>query len=95
VDDAVSAMILMINNGINSRFNVCPDDELNVAEVAGIVMRACGIIKPVRWLGDKSNWKGDNKIIRACNHKIKKIGWNPKYLRSEDAIIAAVKESLC
>ena len=95
VDDAVSAMILMMNNDTNSRFNVCPDDELSVSEIAGIVMRACGIIKTVKWLGDKANWKGDNKIIRVYNHKIKQIGWKPKYPRSEDAIIAAVKESLC
>ena len=36
VDDAVQAMLLMMNNSHKSRFNVCPDNELSVEEVQNI-----------------------------------------------------------
>jgi len=95
VDDAIQAMLLMAKSRTPGKFNVCSDNELSVEGVAYSVMSACDIQKPIRWLGSDSVWKGDNNIIRASNNKIKSIGWNPKYPFAEDAIEAAVKESLC
>jgi nucleoside-diphosphate-sugar epimerase len=94
VDDAVEAFVLMLKSKTNTSYNVCPDDEITVEEVARAVMEAVGRNKPLRFLGEDSTWNGDNKIIRASNEKIKKLGWNPKYPKSSNAIRAAVKEMI-
>lgn len=36
---------------------------LSVEEVANILMEELNIQKPIKWLGNKSNWAGDNKYV--------------------------------
>ena len=50
------------------------------------------VYKNIEWLGEKANWKGDNRLISVDNQKIKELGWIPKY-GSKEAIVKAVRET--
>ena len=91
IDDAIEAFILMSKSDVAGEFNVLPDNAIAIKEVAAAVMEGCEINKPVNWLGEGANWKGDNKIIDVNNEKLKALGWNPKFPNSKDAIIDTVK----
>ena len=60
--------------------------------MAYAVMEGCGITKPIKWLGETANWKGDNRVISVDNSRLKSIGWNPKFPKSKDAIIDIVRK---
>ena len=92
IDDAVQAFMIALHSKTNTSYNVCPDDEITVEQVGLAVMDAMGVTKPIHFLGEDSNWKGDNRIIRVSNKKLKSIGWKPKYPKSFDAIRAATKD---
>jgi nucleoside-diphosphate-sugar epimerase len=81
----------MSKSDVAGEFNVLPDNAITIKEVAAAVMEGCEINKPVNWLGESANWKGDNKIIDVNNEKLKALGWNPKFPNSKDAIIDTVK----
>ena len=93
VSDLVNAlMILSMKRNVDLEYNIVPDDEINIEEVAKSVMEGLDIYKEVEWLGDAANWKGDNKLISVNNDRLKNIGWVPKY-NSRQAITQAVKDS--
>ena len=77
---------------IAGSYNVVPDDTANIEEIAHAVMEVCDIHKPIEWLGEEANWKGDNKLISVDNNKLKTAGFEMKYPNSVDAIKRAVKE---
>jgi UDP-glucose 4-epimerase len=93
VDDVVQAFKLMIElEGTNSKYNVVPDDSITVKEVAYAVMGGLGCIKPIRWLGEESRWRGDNNVLNTNNQRLKYRGWEPKYPTSHCAIVRAVEQ---
>ena len=77
---------------VDLEYNIVPDDEISIEEVAKSVMTGLDVYKDIEWLGDAANWKGDNKLISINNDKIKSTGWVPRY-SSREAIIQAVKDS--
>ena len=95
IEDAVEALIMLgTKKEIESRvFNVVPDDSISVEEVAEAAMSALEIEKPIKWLGDEANWKGDNRIIKAKNLLLKEAGWNLKFAKSKDVIFDIVSRS--
>ncbi len=93
VDDVVEALIILGMRSGGKIFNVVPDDSITVEEVAQAAMSALEIQKPIKWLGEEANWKGDNRIIRASNTLLKSAGWNPKFPKSKDVIFDVVKRS--
>lgn len=95
VDDAVRAFMLMVgvnNSNLKGCWNVVPDNEVNIEQLANAVMEACHVIKDIEWLGEGANWEGDNRYLCASNANLKSVGWNPQYTSSFDAIKQAVKE---
>ena len=92
IDDTIGALMLLAKSEEIGAYNVAPDDSINIAGVAKAVMKGCGIEKPIKWLGEGANWKGDNRIISVSNMKLKNIGWKLKYPKSTDAIEDAVKK---
>lgn len=51
-------------NKISVTIDDCfPGDFLSVKEVAEIIMGVMNIHKPIKWLGEGTIWKGDNRII--------------------------------
>lgn len=78
IDDVISALDLILE-GRGGTFNIVPDDRLNVEQIANIVMNAIDIHKPIKWLGEEANWKGDNSILKADNGKLRHTGWTPKF----------------
>jgi UDP-glucose 4-epimerase len=92
IDDLLKAFLILAFSDDIGEFNIVPDDEISVKKVASAVMEGLQIHKPLVWLGDGANWKGDNKIISVDNTKLKDIGWAPKYPKSYEAIKNAVQE---
>ena len=92
IDDLIQALLLLaMKKEIDGEYNIVPDDTICIEEVAKAVMFGLDVYKNIEWLGEKANWKGDNKFISTDNRKIKASGWVPKY-RSKQAIIQAVKD---
>ena len=91
IDDLIDGLLLLAMKDITGEYNICPDDQINIEEVAKAVMSGLEVYKEIEWLGESANWKGDNRIISVSNSKMKSIGWSPKY-SSKQAIIKAVKD---
>jgi len=91
VDDLMSALVLLGMSNKTGEYNVVPDDQISIEEVAKAVMIGLNNHKRIEWLGDSSNWQGDNKMISVSNKKIKDLGWKPKY-NSRQTIIDVVSK---
>ena len=91
IDDLIDGLLLLAMKDITGEYNICPDDQINIEEVAKAVMSGLEVYKEIEWLGESAYWKGDNRIISVSNSKMKSIGWSPKY-SSKQAIIKAVKD---
>ncbi len=72
--------------------NICPNNSISNEKMAEILMEVTGIKKPIEWLGEKANWKGDNREIRCYNDKARIDGWEPKFRTSEDAVRQAIRD---
>ena len=94
IEDVLDALILLSKSNLDKHesYNVVPDNSINIEEVAEVVMKGLDIYKPIKWLGEESNWKGDNKLIQVKNKKLKLLGWNPKFADSKDVILDIVSE---
>ncbi len=51
----------------NRVYNVCPNDNLSVEDLAKCVMASTGIHKPIKWLGEGANWVGDNRLLNVSS----------------------------
>lgn len=91
ISDVINACKLFLDKDITGTFNVTPNDQLTVEEVAHAVMEGLNINKPIKWLGEGANWKGDNKRLDIFSGKLESIGWKRNY-NSRDAIVEAVRQ---
>jgi UDP-glucose 4-epimerase len=94
VEDTAKALILY---GLNrSRdydiANICPSNSISNERIAEILMNVIGIHKEINWLGEKANWKGDDREIYANNYKAMFRGWEPRFPTSELAVEQAIKD---
>lgn len=94
IDDVISAFDIALNYYKTDCLvaNVVPTDEISCERVADTVMCAMAKFKIIRFLGESSNWKGDNSLIQVYADKLPYLGWEPKYKRSEAAVEAAVRD---
>ena len=94
IEDVLDALILLSKSSLDKHesYNVVPDNSINIEEVAEAVMQGLNIHKPIKWLGEESTWKGDNKLIQVTNKKLKLLGWNPKFSDSKDVILDIVSK---
>ena len=94
IEDLLEALVLLAVSDLEQyqEYNVVPDDSINIEQVAEAVMEGLQIEKPLKWLGEESTWKGDNKIIKVDNSKLKSIGWSPKFSSSKDVIVDIVRQ---
>lgn len=88
----VSIAFIKNSYGDTKVMNIVPNDVLTVKEVAETVMNTLQIYKPIEWLGSKSTWAGDNKVLYANNNLFKKI-FNLIPLDSRKSIELAVMEN--
>lgn len=94
VSDTVGATLHLTRNGEapeHSTYNVAAIQPLSVETIAHMAMNVTGIQKPIVWLGDEANWKGDNRIVKVYTGKLQKTYW-PKYPTSSQAVEQALKE---
>jgi UDP-glucose 4-epimerase len=66
--------------------NVSSRMVLNIEELASLVMETSGIRKPIRWLGEAANWRGDNRWVMVDNSLALSLGWEPKYKTANEAV---------
>ena len=45
--------------------DLSPGDGLSVERVAYLAMEELGINKPIHWLGEGANWRGDNRVVQV------------------------------
>ncbi len=93
VKDTVNGTIAAAMSMFCGTINIAPDDSITVRELAVAVMEGLGIYKPIDWMGDAANWRGDNPRVLVDNTLAKSLlKWRPRYTTSYDAIMAAARE---
>ena len=92
IKDVIQAIELAIDKDIHGPYNVVPDDELTVEEVANLFLEYFKSKKEIKWLGREANWKGDNSVLKSSNIKLKWRGWKPQYATSREAILGLLNE---
>jgi UDP-glucose 4-epimerase len=94
VCEAIAKTIQINPIGRDIVVNICNEGGATVKQVAEAVMQAKKIVKPIKWLGDAANWKGDNKLIKCDSTYAKEIlDWEPK-CNSYQAIFKAVEDKM-
>ena len=90
IDDACNAIYHAVENKIHGTFNICPDDNISVEDVAKLAMEHYGIQKEIIW--EDKVWEGDNPFLSAYNTHALECGFTFKHETSYDAIKAALNE---
>lgn len=85
------AVHLGLHHTTNKTFNVAPSDNLSIAELAYCAMRKLNVFKQINWLGEKSIWPGDNKLIQATNYRLL-LEYNKPIKSSNQAVFEAAGE---
>lgn len=91
IDDACNVINFAIENRLDGTYNVCPQDNISVEEVAKIGMNILNKKKNIKWRPDQV-WVGDNQEIAGGNCKIYSQGFEFKYKTSRAAIEAYFNE---
>lgn len=80
IQDGIEAIFTVIKKS-KSQFNVNNighDQVLTVDEIVNTILQASGHKNTrKKWLGKKSNWKGDNEFVHLKNDKLKNLDWKP------------------
>lgn len=95
VEDTVRAILMA---GTHSAWsfqdcvNISVEGGLAVEAVAKLAMETLGIRKPVTWLGEGANWRGDNRQVDICTLESQRLGFRPCHPSSSSAIIRALQD---
>lgn len=71
--------------------NIANADALSIEQLALLVLRTLGINKPLEWLGEGANWRGDNRQVRVEAVTAAFLGWRAKY-GSAEAVVRAIRD---
>lgn len=63
IDEVTRHVYNCARNNFDNSINCFPGDSLTVKQVAELVMRYKEKRKPIKWLGEKTIWPGDNRKI--------------------------------
>lgn len=81
VKDAIGAIFTVIEKSKEqfNVYNIGQEEVLTVSEIVDTILESADSKKTKkRWLGKKSNWKGDNEFVLLAIDKLKNLGWTPK-----------------
>jgi UDP-glucose 4-epimerase len=94
IDDSITETLNVIKTSNNEYNLVCAQTSLTVEQVAQQVMLELGIFKPIKFLGTKSNWVGDDGVIQLYDPYRYRYSNNkpPKKYTSEEAIKKYVQD---
>jgi hypothetical protein len=92
VKDVAAGIVSFTFSEHNGVINLCNNDEMSVAQVAETVMDSIGIHKPIVWLGNEANWRGDNPVVSIDNSVAHYLGWRPYYDDSDLAVCGAAAQ---
>lgn len=88
VDDLIDGIFLAIKKSKNdlNYFNLSSENTTNVNFIAKKVLQKLKLDKTkIIYSGGKRGWPGDVSRVQLNVNKIKKLGWKPKYLNSNNA----------
>lgn len=76
--EAIFKVIKKSKDQINI-YNIGHTEILTVSEIVDTILQTLNLnsVKK-KWLGKRSNWKGDNEFVLLSIDKLKKLGWKPK-----------------
>jgi UDP-glucose 4-epimerase len=86
IEDVCRAIEYVLDNRVYGTYNICPQDNISVKDIAKLTMEYFGEFKKIEWQPDKI-WEGDNLEIKARNSKIFSKGFDFKYKTSKQAIL--------
>ncbi len=89
VKDTATAFAMAMDRELDGVYNVAVSDNISVRGLVYRIFEKYGE-KPIKWLGESANWKGDNRKVDIAGHKIRRAGWNPVYKTSSEAIRATL-----
>lgn len=81
ISDGIEAMFRIISSSKDkiSIYNIGHTEILTVSEIVDIILQTSkNTSVKKKWLGKKSNWKGDNEFVLLSINKLKKLDWKPK-----------------
>jgi UDP-glucose 4-epimerase len=86
VSDVGRAIHFFLKNDYTGTYNLCPNDNISVLDIAKEIMAQLEIEKNIKWMGEQSLWAGDNKIVLCSPNKIWRAGFRPECRTSISAI---------
>lgn len=93
--DTCAALMLLAKCKYPESYNICNNDKLNTRQISEIVQDELKTNKPIKWLGEKANWVGDNRLIYCSNWNMKEVlNFTPQFETSEVAIRYVVRNSI-
>jgi UDP-glucose 4-epimerase len=95
VEDVIDG-ILMTEKKCDNKydyFNLSPDTQITVKEIADIVVQEMGLTNVKYEYSGEISWKGDVSLIKMSSKKAMAYGWKCSYT-SEEAIRKSVQEML-
>lgn len=90
-DDCVGGMLFVADrvHAPVEVYNLGPEDQTPVAEIAKKVVAAHGGTAKIETTGGERGWVGDIPQQRLATEKVRALGWAPKY-RSAEAVDRAI-----
>lgn len=80
VEDCVNGMLHVYqkSNEKENVYNIAPDDQISVKEIAEMVIARVSEGAKIRYTGTKQGWPGDITNTYVSNEKLKRLGWTYK-----------------
>lgn len=90
--ELVSAIMFIWRNAGDkfNAYNIGPDTQTKVADIARFVIEASGLSSEIRYSGGARGWVGDVPKFAYDSNKLVNLGWEPS-LSSDEAVRAAAK----
>lgn len=91
VEDCAAALVAAAGGGDGyAVYNVCNEDEISAAEVAGIVAAEVDGERPaIRFGGGERGWRGDVPTLRVRPRALRGLGWRPAMGSAEAVRVTA------
>jgi UDP-glucose 4-epimerase len=81
VGDGINAIFTVINKSKDQTniYNIGNNYLHTIDEITDYILEAAGYLNTKKkWLGKKSNWKGDNEHVLLSIAKLESLGWKPE-----------------
>ncbi len=96
IDDCLDGILFAFGHSSDTInvFNLSSGTTTSVNKIVDMILEEMSLkdVK-IRYTGGKSGWPGDHPLVHFDITKLKKLGWQPRYL-SDDAVRMAIRGTL-